>query len=253
MRERTSLSNITERYLTICLKLHHLSQKKKDAINLGMGRYSYGYRVLLERAKKERFPAPEDRAGRYKALLHFVNSGVLKELPVNPFKDALARQFCIQTARGWGKPVKDTIRFYRYSSSREYCLLYDEKKARYYAKLHVLCKEDPPFAPPERIEPARFSMVGGEIRLFSARPRYLLAPLSFGKRQWEILELARKGEAKLCTAALTRKNGEYFLNISVKLQCAAFFNSGSQWHDLHACHTRDSQGADPRLHRLVML
>lgn len=226
-----------EQYVTLRLQLHHLSNIKKDLIEQAMQRYQDALSGLLELAREDAYAVCcEDRRAQQAFLKEFFQSGALEkvnEFSAQPFKDSIKRQFsAILTSwftqrahnpdtryprvKSPDKPARH-LYFCRHSAKREYCLLYDRHTGRYYAKLHLLSRRDPAFPCPKVIEPQRFEMLGGEIALSASSPRYLLAPLSFGKRQLAILEEARQGRAEIKTANLLFYKGAYYLNVCIRL------------------------------------
>lgn len=199
----------------------------------GMERYAAALRYLLDAAREQALLcAKTDRTAQWSMVNGFFKGGVMQGLDVfcvQPFKDALRRECTAYLMRYFGmqKRMPDTpyptvgkrhpVQFCRHSDKREYALLYDTRAKRYYAKLHLLSRTDAPFETPRVIEPNRFAMVGGNIRLSSASPRYVLVPLSFGKRQLMLLERARRGDVHLKNARLVEKNGAFYLQVCVQI------------------------------------
>jgi putative transposase len=113
--------------------------------------------------------------------------------------------------------------FYRYDALRDYCLLYDEKTGRFYAKLYLLGAKSPlrrsPSGEPDQAR-LRYVGLGGRALENDLRPRrYIIVPLDFGKWQEEYLKTALNAPDRLKTALLVPKDGEYYLH--VKLACPA--------------------------------
>ena len=233
------MSNTTKHYVyhTLSLKLHNPSQKKRAVMQQAMERYAAALGYLLNAAKERALLCEsDDRTAQWAMINDFFKSGVMQGLDVfcvQPFKDALRRECTAYLMRYFGrqKRVPDTpypavgkrhpVQFCRHSAKREYALLYDTRAKRYYAKLHLLSRTDAPFETPRTIQPDRFAMVGGEIHLRSTSPRYLLAPLSFGRRQLAVLERARSGELRLKTARLVEKGGAFYLQVCVEIPVPA--------------------------------
>ncbi len=223
---------------TVSLQLHQPSAIKIAVIEQAFSRFGAGTRQLLAAARPEASAVPPaDKSAQWAFINQFLSRreviGRLNSLSAQPFKDAIKRQFAAVLNRWFAQrllqPAADyptlgtadhLVSFCRYSDNRDYCLLYDTEKQRYYAKLHLLCRDDPPFAMPEKIIPARFRMVGGEVLLTSASPRYMLVPLSFGRRQLQLLEAARAGSVRPRTACLIRKGDAYYLNVTLEVPTA---------------------------------
>ncbi len=112
----------------------------------------------------------------------------------------------------------NSVYFCRCSDIRDYCLLYNPDKKRYYAKLYLLNRKDPLKHKPFHSSESKLQVLGGKCGCLkhTARPeRYILVPLSFGKRQQELLEKAREDVSMLRTARLVKREGEYYLIVSV--------------------------------------
>lgn len=198
-----------------------------------MERYAAALDFLLKAAREEALLcAQKDRAAQWAMVNGFFRGDRMQGLDafcVQPFKDALRRECTAYLMRYFGmrKHVPDVpyptvgqrhpVRFCRHSDKREYAILYDTRARRYYVKMHLLTRQDAPFDAPQVIEPGRFTMVGGNIRLNSAAPRYMLVPLSFGRKQLALLERARRGEVYLKTARLVEKEGAFYVQVCAEI------------------------------------
>lgn len=116
--------------------------------------------------------------------------------------------------------AKKSVYFGRYDRLREYCLLYDEKKDRYFAKMYLLCSTE---KRPTSSTGGKLMYIcegGGYIEPQRVKERYIVAPLEFGEYQREILERARSNPSILKTARLVERSGEYYLMVNVECECA---------------------------------
>lgn len=215
---------------TIRLKLYHPTAVKISVMEQAFERYRQGLNFLLEGAREA---AERVDCNDKNAQWDFINAYLsdkerirhLNDLYAQPFKDAMKRSFATMLMQWYQHDCKSVypyardgyLSFCRYSSNRDYCILYDTEKDCYYAKLHLLCSKDKPFPTPRYIAYQRFEMIGGELKLINPAPRYMLVPLSFGKAQMEVLQKAREGEYKLKAAALERKGKAYYLSVCVEI------------------------------------
>ncbi|WP_066648883.1 zinc ribbon domain-containing protein [Christensenella timonensis] len=116
-----------------------------------------------------------------------------------------------------GLHMKKPILFGRYAKNRDYCLLYDEQKDRFYAKLYLMNVRD---------EGRRGGIMrgnsclryvagdGGLLEKDNKRERYLVLPLSFGKEQQKVLRQGLSDPSIFKTARLKEKNGKYYLLVN---------------------------------------
>ena len=107
--------------------------------------------------------------------------------------------------------------FGRYAVNRDYCLLYDEFKDRFYAKLYLLNAADG----------LRGRTAAGGLSLCyvaeglppmtvpSGKKRYIVVPLAFGKSQEADLKRALEEPRLLHTARLTKRDGRYYLMVNI--------------------------------------
>lgn len=114
------------------------------------------------------------------------------------------------------------IFFCRYSKSRNYCLLYDEKNDKYYAKLYLMNvkneKRNQTSASVKSDKVLRYITKDNEIfKTKSNKRSYLILPLSFGKWQEAYLKEAIKNPDMLKTARLIKKNKDYFLSLNISI------------------------------------
>lgn len=116
--------------------------------------------------------------------------------------------------------VLKPIFFCRYALNRDYCLLYDEAKNRYYVKLYMMnVKSD------RRKElntdtgmELKYIHRNGEILEKShRRERFILVPLEFGKWQEEFLKMSIEQPEMLKTARLLKKGNNYYISINMDI------------------------------------
>lgn len=109
------------------------------------------------------------------------------------------------------------VYFCRYDTKRSYSLLYDREKDRYFAKLYLMnaanAKEVSSNGPGGRLEYIHRKAEPFEFNRKKAT--FIIVPLSFGKRQEQILKTARDKPETLRTARLSKKKGSYYLSVSI--------------------------------------
>ncbi len=232
---------------TIVLKLNKPSKRKCLVIDEAITNYNRAYRFLLEKAYTELKEIKDAFAGtkgtqNALALSKWVSSERSKELnqfDVQPFKDALklevgmtlAGYFRLKALRpGTSFPLANCrtgteverlrpVYFCRYDTGRSYCLLYDSEKNRYFAKLHLLnAKHANKVVPQQGDQEGKLTYIhrsAGVVERGKSKEAYIIVPLSFGKYQEEILRASLERPEILRTAKLGRKDGSYYLAISV--------------------------------------
>ncbi len=162
-----------------------------------------------------------------------------------------------------------TVYFCRYGDQRDYSLLYEPYKKRFYARLYLLNQHDELKHRPQKDDDSVLQVVGkNKLLPASQRPeRYIIVPLSFGKEQEKHLLYALEHPDMLKTARLLKKNGEYYLIVSIALEpvpplevkgYAGFFcaNDGKTYHTvcnlkgelLHQGILSEGQGMLPQAH-----
>ncbi|MCX7710571.1 MAG: transposase [Clostridia bacterium] len=112
------------------------------------------------------------------------------------------------------------IYFCRYDLKRSYCLLYDPEKKRYYAKLYLMNGSTARSVSGHQRESGPLTYVHKDKGMLEKRRKkeaFILVPLSFGKSQEKVLTEALERPESLRTAKLIRKNGEYYLAVSVDI------------------------------------
>lgn len=225
---------------TITLKLYKPSKRKKDIIDKAICNYSKAFAYLLNKARyaieieKDKFF--EDNGG-YKAyrVAKWVDKETLKELNrfnVEPFKDSLLLDFGMTVAgflnlravnKNVGFPEKRIrpIYFCRYDTKRDYSILYDENKGRYYVKLYLMNSKDENRREIQNLNGMKLRYIDREekyLELTDRKERYILVPLCFGKWQEEYLKKALNQTGIMKTARLIKKNKDYYLSVSIKVE-----------------------------------
>lgn len=122
--------------------------------------------------------------------------------------------------------VGKSIYFCRNDRVRNFCILYDPRNQRYFAKLYLLNGRSPY---KKRITPSGgrvlYSITNGkELFVDGSSPKsYVIFPLSFGDYQRKQLKEAWEHPEIVRTGRLIEKNGKYELAISLKRPCPQAF------------------------------
>ncbi len=118
-----------------------------------------------------------------------------------------------------------TVYFCRYSDHRDYSLLFNPYKKRLYAKLYLLSQHDEFKLIPHKNPGSIFQVVGkNKLLTTSGRPeRFIIVPLSFGKKQEQLLLEALEKPGMLKTARLLKKNDEYYLSVNIAIEPEKIF------------------------------
>ncbi len=122
-----------------------------------------------------------------------------------------------------GLHLKKPILFGRYASGRDYCLLHDEQKDRFYAKLYLMNVKDEGRRGGITRGATRLRYVqkdGGYLAEDNKHERYLVLPLSFGAEQKKVLMQGLADPSVFKTARLKEKNGKYYLMVNVATPAA---------------------------------
>lgn len=111
-----------------------------------------------------------------------------------------------------------SLYFGRYAVNREYCLLYDEFKDRFYAKLYLMNREES-IPSGDWTSGLSLKYVWAETPPMINKPgnkRYIIVPLAFGKRQYNDLKAALKDPGSLHSARLVKKENHYYLMVNME-------------------------------------
>lgn len=108
--------------------------------------------------------------------------------------------------------------FGRYSTTRDYCLLYDDLKKRYYVKLYLLNNKNSLATKADTgIKELKYIVPGmKELKDSKVKRRYLIMPLAFGEYQRKQLDEALINPSILHTAKVIKKNDEYYLYLNIE-------------------------------------
>jgi putative transposase len=193
-------------------------------------------RYAIENRKDKFF---EDNGG-YKAyrVTKWVSKETLRELnkfDVEPFKDSLVLDFGmamasylnlkgVDSAAGFPEVRSRPVYFCRYDTTRDYSILYDGIKNRYYAKLYLMNSRDEYRSELQHSGTMKLKYLDREdeyLELTGRKERYILVPLCFGKWQEEYLKQAIACKGMLKTARLIKRRNEYYLSISIDLEDGA--------------------------------
>ncbi len=227
---------------TITLKLYRPSKIKQEILDEAILNYNQAYYHLLNRAQFDLERIKKDfinKNGTYlgAAISKWVDKDLNKELNqyhVQPFKDALKLDLGMTLAGYFnislfnsnvafpasnhtesnGKPRP--IYFCRYDSKRNYCLLYDQVKDKYYVKLYLMNYSHARLAA-ERTD-SKLQYIHKDNKLLERereKETFLILPLSFGKYQEHFLKQAKSEPDIIKTAKLFKKDKEYYLAISI--------------------------------------
>ncbi len=112
------------------------------------------------------------------------------------------------------------IFFCRYATNRDYCLLYDDKNDKYYAKLYLMNVKDQNRKAIPGQKDAELTYIHKESKVLEStgrKERFILLPLSFGRWQEKYLKQALHKSEMLKTARLIKKKNEYYLSVSIDI------------------------------------
>lgn len=223
---------------TIVLKLHKPSKAKQRIIDEALFNYNEALRSLLSQAypKLTEISRELKQTGRKNSALTLSKlidsemSSKLNKFGVQPFKDSLKADFGNIMANYIRNPVNKVgkkdgelypIYFCRYDVKRSYCLLYDRVKDRFYVKLYLLNRANARAACNSSDNNEKLEFIykkPGIQKRTGKKETFIILPLSFGKWQEKILKEAAVDPECFRTARLFKKNGEYYLAISIETE-----------------------------------
>ncbi len=197
-------------------------QPFKDALKLDYAMSMIAWLSLRKAQKTARYPHGmlEDEAfqEKFRELLEqFEENKISKK----DLESGLARLYA-------SLRLKKPVFFGRYAKNRDYCLLYDERTNRFYAKLYLLGVKDERRRGGIERKNTTLRYVTKDRELLAEdnrRERYLVVPLSFGKRQQKILMEGLENPSIFKTARLLCKEGKYYLSINVACDCPQMVKS----------------------------
>ncbi len=234
-------------FYTITLKLHKPSREKKKIMEMAMMNYTRAFDYLL----KEAYDCSLDQlpiSGQYE-LVKWIDkdlSARLNRFDAEPFKDALKIDFAMtfssymelkSKGKRVGRPRRYTdpdsnlkelrpIFFCRHDIKRDFCLLYDPDKRRYFVKLYLMNRKN------ARTRMAGSNTINGPVREGKLnyvhrsglkaecgvlKERFILVPLSFGKWQEEYLKQCLDHPDMVKTARLVYRGGDYYITVNLDL------------------------------------
>jgi len=230
-------------YLSITLKLHKPSREKRRILEEAMMNYTRAFDFLLTEAGRCISDIEKNYSGSTLKLSKWVDKDMstrLNQFHTEPFKDSIKSDFAMTlesylklkaAGKKCGFPSGYTdstgkltkvrpIFFCRYDIKRDYCLLYNPDKGRYYLKLYLMNNKmarinQNVFAAESKLQYVHQS--GLKLENEESKKRYIIVPLSFGSWQEEYLNECLKNPQMLKTARLIERKGEYFITINLKL------------------------------------
>lgn len=113
------------------------------------------------------------------------------------------------------------IFFCRYATNRNYSILYDELKDRYYIKMYLMNfhNENRKKFDENCTTVLRYISKNKDIFRVHGKPEgFLVLPVSFGKFQKKYLELVSKNPEIIKTARLVKRKDEYFLSVNMEIE-----------------------------------
>lgn len=186
----------------------------KDSLKMDFGMVMAGYLNLKSIQQNVSFPAislnSRESDEAYEEIHSWLMDGKMT------LQEYIRRLDWIERKRNCQKPIF----FCRYAPNRDYCLLYDAQKKRYYAKLYLMNAKD---GQRKRLESSTgkellYIHESGKTFVPGVRAeRFILVPLAFGKFQEQYLLKALENPGILKTARLYKRSGEYYLSVSVDL------------------------------------
>ncbi|MDF3000332.1 MAG: hypothetical protein K0Q48_451 [Bacillota bacterium] len=230
-------------YYTITLKLHRPSRVKREILQNAMENYTRAFDYLLRQAEDGSLETEEFKAGGKYKLTKWVDkdmSARLNRFEIQPFKDSLKLDFAMTMSSyielkdqgrkvGFPGTYEDSegrlkslrpIFFCRCDINRDYCLLYDEDKNKYFVKLYLLNQRSALVREPGRAGESRLSYIHKKSQppeRNAARERFVILPLSFGVHQEAYLKRCLDQPEMLKTARLIQKNGAFYMAVNLEL------------------------------------
>lgn len=110
------------------------------------------------------------------------------------------------------------IYFCRYASNRNYSILYDEERDRYYAKIYLVNSKNENRKKPDKIYKRKLFYIDKDKKSFFERGNrrtFLLFPLCFGKWQENFLKEAANNPEIIKSARLIKRSEEYYLAVNI--------------------------------------
>ena len=117
--------------------------------------------------------------------------------------------------------AKTSLFFGRYSAVRDYCLLYNQASGKFYAKMYLMNVKDKNRRGNIQRKNSQLQYLtkeGGYLETGNRHERYLVLPLSFGKRQLQLLRQGMEDPSMFKTARLQKRKDGYYLNVNVEVK-----------------------------------
>lgn len=228
--------------VTVTLKLFKPSKIKQAMLAEAMSRYDEAFMWLASKASErlDEFYALAEQGIHKRSARHlrtWIDKGMSRELnqfQVEPFKDALKNDFSAYMAgylARWVRSPKipfapsrsQSVLFCRYDTKRDWCLVYNPIKDRFYAKLFLLNRDG-------SVINKLFNTAGKLIHIHIDRTpltdttrmvRYLLFPLAFGKKQEKLLKEAVLKPEMFRSARVFSRKGEWYLSACIENETPA--------------------------------
>lgn len=152
------------------------------------------------------------------------------DLEYKLLQDKLCRSIDTQEIKECSKQLKkllqklernNSVFFCRCSPNRNFCILYDELKKRYFAKLYLLNSKSTLLKQQERKTASKLVYIHNEkgyVEYSEKKEQFIIVPLSFGKYQLQYLEKALENPSIIKTARLFKNNDNYYLSLNIKLE-----------------------------------
>lgn len=183
----------------------------KDSIKIDFSAALAGYLNLKSKDNAVNYPfayiGKDDFQKEYNSLLDEYSSNDISENLQHQLSKLISRY--------------DKVRplfFCRYATNRNYSLLYDAKKDKYFAKIYLMNAKSDKLPAASNIENKELHYIDKTKTLFKegrTKRCFLLFPLSFGRFQEKYLKEAIKNPDILKTARLYKRKEEYFLSINI--------------------------------------
>ena len=186
----------------------------KDSIKIDFGAVISGYLNLISSGNNIEYPnvyIDKDKLNEeYEQLMKNYIDGQVSSEGVNKKTEKMI----------WKNSSLRPIFFCRYATNRNYCLLYDSIKKRYFLKIYLmnLKNENRKKIENRNNRLLRYVNKNGEVfKLHGQTEGFLLLPLAFGKYQEEYLKIGIKNPDIIKTARLQKRKNEYFISINMEM------------------------------------
>lgn len=198
-------------------------QPFKDSLKIEFAAIAASYIAQIRSNRNAGYPSAFLDSTRYRFI---ISDGIaqLDRGVINRGKlDAICRKAVLRVEKS------HSLYFGRYAMERDYCLLYDEFKDRFYAKIYLVNRS-------EAIQSENWTSGLSLKYVFPNTPamlnqagkkRYIILPLAFGKWQYTDLKNALKNPKILHSARLVKKDDKYYLTISMECGAASIHKTAT--------------------------